>query len=63
MLCRSEGRRCAGADLPQHLLGKLGRLFDAADVHAALQAALELPQPPASRQDLALHHDLISLAN
>ena len=46
-------------NLPKHLLSQLGRLIHAADVDAPLQAALELAQPPASCQDLALHHHLL----
>ena len=61
MLLMSDGRSCTGTDLPKHLLGELGCLFNAADVHATLQTAFELSQSPASCQNLALHHDLISV--
>ena len=47
-----------GAYLAQHLLGQLWGVLYAANVHPALQAALELAQPSASRQNLTLHHNL-----
>lgn len=44
--------------LSKHLLCQLGCLINAADVHPALQAALELAQASSTCQDLTLHHNL-----
>ena len=44
--------------LAQHLLGRLHSLVHRDDVHAALEAVLELAQASAARQDLALDDNL-----
>jgi hypothetical protein len=49
---------CANVHLSEHFLGYFWRLLDTADVHAALEAILELPKATASRQDLAFYHHL-----